>query len=70
MTARIRPSFQDQTNVLHLDTPAPETTPNSHVNCEENQFTRREDFLLKRSYSFGFERSLPSEMMVIVSKRE
>ena len=65
MAARIRPSFHDQTNVLHLDTPAPEITPHSPVNGEENRFTRREDFLLKRSYSFGFERSLPSERMVI-----
>ncbi|CAL5204065.1 unnamed protein product [Lathyrus oleraceus] len=76
MAARIRPSFHDQTNILHLDTPfhnsnsvqpVPEITPHSPVmnNADENRFIRREDFLLKRSYSFGFERSLPSERMVI-----
>jgi hypothetical protein len=74
MAARIRPSFHDQTNVLHIDTPfhnsvspVPEITPHSPVmsTVDENRFTGRQDFLLKRSYSFGFERSLPSERMVI-----
>ncbi|XP_045816011.1 RING-H2 finger protein ATL65 [Trifolium pratense] len=70
MAARIPPSFHDQTNVLHIDTPfhnsvspLPEITPHSPV--DENRFTGRQDFLLKRSYSFGFERTLPSERMVI-----
>ncbi|XP_004502661.1 RING-H2 finger protein ATL65 [Cicer arietinum] len=76
MAARIRPSFHDQTINLHLETPfhnshsvlpAPDITPQSPVanNVDENRFQLREDFLLKRSYSFGFERSLPSERMVI-----
>ncbi|MCI50653.1 RING-h2 finger protein ATL65-like, partial [Trifolium medium] len=67
MAARIRPSFHDQTNVLHIDTPfhnsvspVPEITPHSPAmsTVDENRFTGRQDFLLKRSYSFGFERSL------------
>ncbi|KOM28880.1 hypothetical protein LR48_Vigan609s001200 [Vigna angularis] len=86
MTARIRPSLDDDT-ILHrisldpfIDPPppvaissVPEITP-----CIEEQSPRRNqnhayvnsedcfrDFLLKRSYSFGFERSVASERMVM-----
>ncbi|KAJ1382955.1 Zinc finger, RING-type [Sesbania bispinosa] len=78
MAARIRPSFDDHA-ILHIDTsldapshsPLPEITPcvddhsprRTNANSEDRFNTR--DFLLKRSYSFGFERSLPSERMVI-----
>ncbi|KAK4284633.1 hypothetical protein QN277_001436 [Acacia crassicarpa] len=37
----------------------------NHANPEEDRFNGGRDFLLKRSYSFGFERSLASDRMVM-----
>ena len=71
--ARIRPSLDDDA-IFHSITaenqppppedrhsPAPEIT----VEVPEERFNGR-DFLLKRSYSFGFERSLASERMMVM----
>ncbi|KAI9128402.1 hypothetical protein K1719_001395 [Acacia pycnantha] len=37
----------------------------NHANPEDDRFNGGRDFLLKRSYSFGFERSLASDRMVM-----
>ncbi|XP_055815746.1 RING-H2 finger protein ATL65 [Solanum dulcamara] len=79
MAARIRPSFDDmmlESTILEpLDEIQPEsdTTTVSEITQEpsprrniqsEERFTGR-DFLLKRSYSFGFERNLGSERLML-----
>lgn len=74
MAARIRPSLDDiiletgiQEHLTELsDAPAHPSAPAeiSEITHEpEDQFERR-DFLLKRSYSFSFERNLGSERLV------
>lgn len=47
-----------------VDENSPRRNTNNGV-VSEDRFNGARDFLLKRSYSFGFERSLPSERMVI-----
>ncbi|XP_077233199.1 RING/U-box superfamily protein [Tasmannia lanceolata] len=67
MAARIRPSFDDgflSTLRQEPDTgPVPEITPS--VEISSTRIDERRDFLLKRSYSFGFERNLASDRMVL-----
>lgn len=79
MAARIRPSFDEGILLesMFLE-PLPEcddVDQNSgeiqeiyspEIQSEDHRSNRRElDFLLKRSYSFGFERSFPSERLVL-----
>ncbi|KAI3518561.1 hypothetical protein L1887_07366 [Cichorium endivia] len=81
MSARIRPSFEEVMigSPIIESSPLPEhdqrvdsTVSVSKITQEvspiripsEDQFNRR-DFLLKRSYSFGFERNLGSERLVM-----
>ncbi|CAL5385715.1 unnamed protein product [Camellia sinensis] len=77
MAARIRPSLDDViVESTFLETleevpPESETTvgeitqePSPRLNQSEDQFGGR-DFMLKRSYSFGFERNLGSERLVL-----
>lgn len=77
MSARIRPSLDDvimESTILEPLTELPpeddctvgEITqePSPRMNQSEDRFNRR-DFLLKRSYSFGFERNLGSERLVM-----
>ncbi|KAL8555946.1 hypothetical protein ACS0TY_003677 [Phlomoides rotata] len=79
MAARIRPSLDDmiiESTILEPLTEipteseaisdgeiTPEPSPQRH-NQSEDRYNRR-DFLLKRSYSFGFERNLGSERLVL-----
>lgn len=48
--------------------PSPSTRRNSNNfnNYSEDRFNGGRDFLLKRSYSFGFERSMASERMLVM----
>ncbi|KAK7404467.1 hypothetical protein VNO78_05376 [Psophocarpus tetragonolobus] len=72
MAARIRPSLDDEDAILRsisisidplLDPSAlPEITPSVD---EHSPSTHSRDFVLKRSYSFGFERTLASERMLM-----
>ncbi|XP_021731661.1 RING-H2 finger protein ATL65-like [Chenopodium quinoa] len=81
MTARIRPSFDEGILLesMFLE-PLPEVDVEQNsgeiqevfsperriIQSEDQRCNRRElDFLLKRSYSFGFERSFPSERLVM-----
>ncbi|XP_052180035.1 RING-H2 finger protein ATL65 [Diospyros lotus] len=77
MAARIRPSLDDmivESAILEPLAEAPpesETTvgeitqePSPRQNYSEDRFNGR-DFLLKRSYSFGFERNIGSERIVL-----
>ncbi|KNA26088.1 hypothetical protein SOVF_000620 [Spinacia oleracea] len=81
MAARIRPSFDEGILLesMFLE-PLPEVdlehnsgeiqeifSPERRIiQSEDHRYNRRElDFLLKRSYSFGFERSFPSERLVM-----
>lgn len=80
MAARIRPSLDDmliENTILEPLTEIPielETVTDGEITQEpsprrsaiqsEDRFNRR-DFLLKRSYSFGFERNLGSERLVL-----
>ncbi|KAL2927527.1 RING-H2 finger protein ATL65 [Bienertia sinuspersici] len=78
MAARIRPSFDEGflLESMFLE-PLPEVENSGEIQeifspetttilSEDRQSNRRElDFLLKRSYSFGFERSYPSERLVM-----
>ncbi|KAK4340296.1 hypothetical protein RND71_041758 [Anisodus tanguticus] len=76
MAARIRPSFDDMMLESTILEPLPEiqlesdTTTVSEITLEpsiqsEERFNRR-DILLKRSYSFGFERNLGSERSLVL----
>ncbi|KAM7459249.1 hypothetical protein LguiA_027459 [Lonicera macranthoides] len=78
MAARIRPSFDDmimENTILETLTEAPpelETTvgeitaePSPRRNQSEDRIINGRDFLLKRSYSFGFERNLGSERLML-----
>ncbi|XP_051137651.1 RING-H2 finger protein ATL65 [Andrographis paniculata] len=81
MAARIRPSLDDmliESTILEPLTETPiesettteggeitqEPSPRRSAIQSEDRFNRR-DFLLKRSYSFGFERNLGSERLVL-----
>ncbi|KAF5951667.1 hypothetical protein HYC85_009611 [Camellia sinensis] len=75
MAARIRPSLDDiiiESTILEpleeappeSDTAVGEITQEPSNNQSEDRFNGR-DFLLKRSYSFGFERNLGSERLVM-----
>ncbi|KAL3614152.1 hypothetical protein CASFOL_042226 [Castilleja foliolosa] len=80
MAARIRPSLDDmliESTILEPLTEFPvesaeitegeithENSPRRSINHSEDRINRR-DFLLKRSYSFGFERNLGSERLVL-----
>ncbi|KAI8026913.1 RING-H2 finger protein ATL65 [Camellia lanceoleosa] len=75
MAARIRPSLDDiiiESTILEpleegppeSDTAVGEITQEPPNNQSEDRFNGR-DFLLKRSYSFGFERNLGSERLVM-----
>lgn len=74
MAARIRPSFDDGVlsgillDPLGSDTPVPEIVPVEpsprRESLDRDRIDRR-DFLLKRSYSFGFERSLAVDRLVL-----
>ncbi|KAK9287272.1 hypothetical protein L1049_015685 [Liquidambar formosana] len=79
MAARIRPSLDDgilesilleplREAAPEFDTTVTEIVPEEpsprRINQSEDRFNGR-DFLLKRSYSFGFERNFPSERMVM-----
>ncbi|XP_057494686.1 RING-H2 finger protein ATL65 [Actinidia eriantha] len=78
MAARIRPSLEDMMIEGAILEPLPEAPPESDMNLweitqeapsprrnpSEDRFNGR-DFLLKRSYSFGFERNLGSERLVM-----
>ncbi|RWR95648.1 RING-H2 finger protein ATL65 [Cinnamomum micranthum f. kanehirae] len=70
MAARIRPSFDDGILLDRLgsDTPAPEIVPMDpsprRESLDRDRIDRR-NFLLKRSYSFGFERSLAVDRLVL-----
>ncbi|CAO2815114.1 unnamed protein product [Amaranthus hypochondriacus] len=78
MASRIRPSFDEGILLesMFLE-PLPEvenpceiqeifSPENCVIQSEDHRCNRREsDFLLKRSYSFGFERSIPSERLVM-----
>ncbi|XP_057788343.1 RING-H2 finger protein ATL65 [Salvia miltiorrhiza] len=80
MAARIRPSLDDmiiESTILEPLTEisaeseavtegeiTQEPSPRRNYNQSEDRFNRR-DFLLKRSYSFGFERNLGSERLVL-----
>lgn len=78
MAARIRPSFDDpillnmnlepfeimHPRVINITEIIEESSPrigNGTSNCEENRF----NFVLKRSHSFGFERNLASDRMMM-----
>ncbi|XP_058069168.1 RING-H2 finger protein ATL65 [Magnolia sinica] len=75
MSARIRPSLDDVVlrslllpNPPESDPPAqtPEIVPlEASPRNETERRTSRRDFLLKRSYSFGFERNLAVDRMVL-----
>ncbi|KAL8060495.1 hypothetical protein ABFX02_02G028100 [Erythranthe guttata] len=79
MAARIRPSLDDiiiETTILEPLTEIPiESDPITEGEISQEQSPRRShqsedrfnrrDFLLKRSYSFGFERNLGSERLVL-----
>ncbi|GFQ03832.1 RING-H2 finger protein atl65 [Phtheirospermum japonicum] len=80
MAARIRPSLDDmliESTILAPLTEFPiesaelteteitqEPSPRRSINQSEDRINRR-DFLLKRSYSFGFERNIGSERLVL-----
>ena len=78
MAARIRPSLDDAILESILLEPLSEAAPESETtvteivpaepsprrNQSEDRFNAR-DFMLKRSYSFGFERNFPSERLVM-----
>ncbi|KAL4555699.1 hypothetical protein LXL04_038327 [Taraxacum kok-saghyz] len=81
MSARIRPNFEDVMIESPIIEPSPVPEHDQQVDSavsvseitqetspiripSEDRFSRR-DFLLKRSYSFGFERNLGSERLVI-----
>ncbi|KAG8368292.1 hypothetical protein BUALT_Bualt15G0030200 [Buddleja alternifolia] len=80
MAARIRPSLDDiiventalepltelpiESNELTDGEITQEHSPRRSNNQSEDRFNRR-DFLLKRSYSFGFERNLGSERLIL-----
>ncbi|XAR59510.1 hypothetical protein NMG60_11015366 [Bertholletia excelsa] len=74
MASRIRPSLDDMIVESTILEPLAEAPPESDITMGEitqeppNQFEDRfngRDFFLKRSYSFGFERSLGSERLVL-----
>lgn len=81
MAARIRPSLDDgildsillgplRESAPETDTIVPEIVPSIEElsprrNRSEDRFMNGRDFLLKRSYSFGFERNFPSERMTL-----
>ncbi|XP_073027381.1 RING-H2 finger protein ATL65-like [Primulina eburnea] len=78
MAARIRPSLDEILFTSTILEPLAETTieaevvgageitqePSPRRSQSEDRFNRR-DFLLKRSYSFGFERNIASERLVL-----
>lgn len=65
MAARIRPSFVDDGAALLLLDP-PDSHPPEILTVDPSPIEEgRRDMLLKRSYSFGFERSLATDRLVL-----
>ena len=64
LTDSRRGSISEITQCIEEQSPMRNNNNNNNSNYSEERFNGR-DFMLKRSYSFGFERSLASERMVM-----